>query len=258
MENFSNGLEQPSYLYGTVHITCDASLDANIQKAMDDTSQLVLELDMDDPNMQAGMMQGMLMKDGKTIKSMATEEEYNMLSAFLKDQLGMPLDMLNTIKPFMVNAMLYPKMLDCPVQSFESELLKVTKTQNEETLGLETVQEQLEVFDAIPYEDQLKDLLKAAKDNLKFDKAFFNKMLEVYDNKDLNGLMEIMNDENYITSSKHADKLINDRNKNWIPKIEDFAKQQPTFFGVGAGHLGGKSGVIKLLRKAGYTVEAVK
>ena len=52
--------------------------------------------------------------------------------------------------------------------------------------------------------------------------------------------------------------LLKNRNTNWIPKIEKAAKEKPTFFGVGAAHLGGDDGVIKLLRKKGYTVEAVK
>jgi len=30
--------------------------------------------------------------------------------------------------------------------------------------------------------------------------------------------------------------------------------KQPTFFGVGAGHLAGEEGVVNLLKKAGYTL----
>ncbi len=52
--------------------------------------------------------------------------------------------------------------------------------------------------------------------------------------------------------------LLNNRNKNWIPIIIKTAKEMPTFFGVGAAHLAGDEGVIKLLRKAGYKVVAVK
>ena len=51
--------------------------------------------------------------------------------------------------------------------------------------------------------------------------------------------------------------LLINRNKNWIPEISKYAKEKPTFFGVGAGHLPGENGVINLLRKAGYTVKAV-
>jgi uncharacterized protein YbaP (TraB family) len=60
-----------------------------------------------------------------------------------------------------------------------------------------------------------------------------------------------------VMSSKYIDIMLKNRNQNWISRIEKIAKAKPTFFGVGAAHLGGQDGVITLLRKAGFTVEAV-
>jgi uncharacterized protein YbaP (TraB family) len=70
-------------------------------------------------------------------------------------------------------------------------------------------------------------------------------------------MIEMMNDDNYSAIADYQDKLLDNRNKNWIPKIKAYAKEQPTFFGVGAGHLAGENGVINLLRKSGYKVSAV-
>ncbi|RZL39279.1 MAG: TraB/GumN family protein, partial [Pedobacter sp.] len=50
--------------------------------------------------------------------------------------------------------------------------------------------------------------------------------------------------------------LVN-RNKKWIPVISTTSREKPTFFGVGAAHLIGENGVINLLRKSGFTVEAM-
>ena len=83
-----NGLEKPSYLFGTIHITCDASLDDDIKKALDETTQLVLELDMDDPTMQSKMMGGMYMKDGKTLKDYVSEEEFIAIDSLFINQAG--------------------------------------------------------------------------------------------------------------------------------------------------------------------------
>ena len=55
------GLKSPSYLFGTIHATCDATLDANTLKALDDTKQLFLEIDMDDKAMPMQMMKMMKM-----------------------------------------------------------------------------------------------------------------------------------------------------------------------------------------------------
>ncbi|WP_040280142.1 TraB/GumN family protein [Psychroserpens damuponensis] len=251
-----NGLTESSYIYGTIHMTCDATLSEGITKALDETSLLVLELDMDDPKMQMSMMKGMYMKDGKTIKDLVSEEDYLTISKLVKDQMGIPLDAMGNIKPFFISAMFYPKLLDCPVQSYEEALMKVAHEQQEEVLGLETVEEQMSVFDEIPYEDQAIDLLRSAKNNLADDTASFKELMALYNDKNIEGMITMMETDKNLSTSKHSDKILYNRNKNWINKITDHAKKQPTFFGVGAAHLAGNNGVIKLLRKAGYTVQA--
>jgi uncharacterized protein YbaP (TraB family) len=252
-----NGLTQPSYLYGTVHITCDATLSKKVKSALDATKQLYLELDMDDPNMQIDMLGGIQMKDGVTMTSLLSSEDYKIVNEFLKENVGMNLTPLNTFKPFVVSAMLIPKMLDCPAKSIEESLMDITKEQNEQTFGLETIAEQFAVFDAIPYKDQMDDLLKSAKDNMADDKAEYAKMMAAYTAEDLTKLEQFMNESENKTTS-HNDVLLINRNKNWISKIEQIAKEKPTFFGVGAAHLAGNEGVIMLLRKKGFKVEAVK
>jgi uncharacterized protein YbaP (TraB family) len=102
------------------------------------------------------------------------------------------------------------------------------------------------------------DLLRTAKDNLAYDTETFQKLMQLYDSENIEGMESLMQKDINLTTSKHKDKMLDNRNKNWIPKIEEFSKVQPTFYGVGAAHLAGENGVIKLLRKAGYTVTAVK
>lgn len=252
-----NGLEKPSYLFGTIHITCDATLDDDVKKALDETSQVVLELDMDDPSMQSKMLQGMYMKDGKTLKDIVSEEDYKAIDSLFMNHLGMPVKMLENVKPFFLTAMLYPKLIDCSHQSFEMELVETAQSQGEEIKGLETIEDQMKIFDDIPYEAQAVDLVRSAKDNLKYDRELFAEMYKIYDAENITEMVNMMNDENYTAVANYQDEFLFNRNKKWIAKIEEYAKEQSTFFGVGAGHLAGEEGVIKLLRKAGYTVTAV-
>ena len=253
-----NGLQQASYLFGTIHITCDATIEDDVQKALDATSQVVLEIDMDDPSMQSKMIKGMYMKEGKKLKDLISAEDYIAVDSLFIKNMGMSVKMIENIKPSLLTAMLYPKLLDCTSQSFETELMRIAKEQGEEVNGLETIEDQLKVFDDIPYKAQAKDLVRSAKDNMSYDKETFAKMLNVYKNEDITAMIEMMNDDNFSSVSEHQDELLDNRNKNWIPKIGEYAKEQPTFFGVGAGHLAGNNGVINLLREAGYTVTAVK
>lgn len=252
-----NGIKEASYLYGTIHITCDATLPQKAIKALDATNQLYLELDMDDPTLQQNMMQGMMMKDGKTMTSLASEEDFKIVDEFLIKQLGYSAKMLNTIKPFMVSAMLYPKMINCEMQSVEQKLMDVTKEQKEEVFGLESVDEQLKVFDAIPYDVQMNELVKTAKNDLEKDKKEMELFMDIYKSEDITAMYNATQESENEITSKFEEILLSDRNKNWIPIIEKVAKEKATFFGVGAGHLGGELGVIQLLRKKGYKVEAV-
>jgi uncharacterized protein YbaP (TraB family) len=252
-----NGLSQPSYLFGTIHITCDATLPEKVKVAMDKTDQLCLELDMDDTTLQTQMMGGMMMKNGVTMESLASKEDFKIVDEFLTKNLGFSAKMLNTLKPFMVSAMLYPKMMDCPMQSVESELMKIATTKKEETIGLETVAEQLDVFDAIPYQEQMDELIKTAKSDLNLDKKELQEMLDLYKTEDVAALIDFTKKSENVMVSKYDDQLLNNRNKNWIDRITTIAQEKPTFFGVGAAHLGGEMGMIYLLRKNGFKVEPV-
>jgi uncharacterized protein len=253
-----NGLKQDSFLYGTIHITCDASLDKNTLNALEKTEQLYLELDMDDKSMQMQMMKHMMMKDGSKLSTLLNAEDFKIVDEFLKKNLSMSAKMFDGFKPFIVTTMLYPKMLDCSFQSVESELMKISAEQKEEVFGLETVEDQMEVFDNISYEIQAAELVKMAKSDLQKDKDELSKMMKIYQSKDIEGMLKMMDDSDNKITSDNKDVLLTNRNKNWISKMSEIMMEKPTFFGVGAAHLAGEEGVIKLLRKKGYKVEAVQ
>lgn len=253
-----NGLKEPSYLFGTIHATCDANLDEKTIKALKETNQLFLELDMDDKSMQMQMLKFMKMNNNEKLSTLLTTEEFNIVDEFLKKNMNMSAKMFDSYKPFLVSSMLLPKMLDCDFQSIESQLMNISKEQGEEIFGLEKMEDQMKVFDAIPYQVQANELLKTAKGDLKKDKEEFYKLLEIYKNKDIEQMLVAMDESDNKISSENQDILLNNRNKNWIPIITKAASMRPTFFGVGAGHLAGEKGVIKLLRKEGYTVEPIQ
>jgi uncharacterized protein YbaP (TraB family) len=252
-----NGLKTPSYLYGTIHITCDASLEKPTLDALDKTSQLYLELDMDDAEMQLKMMGGMMMKDGKRMSKMVSAEDFKLLNDYLIEKTGITVTLFDTMKPMLVSTMLLPSIMECPTQSVEESLMRVTKEQKEEVYGLETIEDQMGVFDGIPDEVQMDELMKSVKDKFVRDKKELTEMYAVYKSKDIDAMHEMTMTSENKTTADYQDVLLNNRNANWIPKIESIAKENPTFFAVGAAHLGGDKGVIALLRKKGYKVEAV-
>jgi len=252
-----NGIKKPSYLYGTVHAICEPSLEPNVHEAMKKTVQLYLEIDMDDPKIDKSMMSMMKMKNGITMSSLVSKEDFEILDEFLKANTGFSATLLNSVKPALVGSMLTDSLLQCKTKSIEEELMRISKSQKEEIYGLEGINDQAKIFDLIPYEEQMNDLILTVKDGMSKFKEEFDKLMKLYNDKDIEGLLTIgQRNENIL--SRNEDLFLKKRNQNWIPVISEVAKYKPTFFGVGAAHLAGENGVIRLLRKEGFTVEAVK
>lgn len=253
-----NGLQKPSYLYGTIHASCEVNFGANVTRALEQTSQLYLEIDMDDPTLQTAMIGEMKMKNGMTMRQLIDEKDFALLDDFLKENIGVSLQLVNSIKPFFVSAMLLPKLLDCEMKSVENELMFLAAAQGEEVYGLETVTEQMTIFDDIPYQEQINELVKTAKDKMANDKKEFKALLALYQTQDISALLSATEESENAMMSKFESELLTKRNKNWIPKIQKAMEDQPTFFAVGAAHLAGENGVIALLRKKGYAVTPEK
>ncbi len=251
------GLAQSSYLYGTMHLTCPNQLvvPEKLQEKLAKTKQLYLELDMDDPNLGTAIVQNTYHKHGSTLKNLVSPQDYAIASQFFQQNVGIPLDKVGSMKPIILIGLLYPSLLGCQPGSWEATLIQLAQTQNTEVLGLETVQSQFAIFDQIPPKDQAAMVMEVVKDPAK-SKQELQKLLAAYQAQDVNELYQMVAQAT-ATEARFERVLLTERNQRWIPAIAQAAKTKPTFFAVGAGHLGGKNGVIPLLRQAGYTVKPV-
>ncbi len=254
-----NGLSQPSYLYGTIHIICkdDFVMTETTKQKFSETQQVYLEIDMDDPKMMPDMMKSMYMTDGSTIKTLLLEPDYQKVSQFFKDTLKMNIGTMDKMKPFVLSSLSVTKLLSCPTQSYEETFMKMAKAENKEILGLETVQDQFGAIDKMGMKKQANIMLVKLVENWNDGKQEIKQLITDYKNQDVEALLADMEKSKSMDADFENDLLVT-RNQNWIPKIQQITKEKPTFFAVGAGHLGGKKGVIALLRDAGFTVKAVK
>lgn len=252
-----NGLSKPSYLYGTIHVICpkDYFMTDSTKAAFDKTDQVYLELDMDDPSMMTKMTQTMMLPNGKKMKDYLKPEDYTLLSDYFKQKMGMSLDQIGGMKPFALMSMLYMTLLTCQPQSYELVFTQMATNAKKEMLGLETVEFQMGVFDQIPYEKQAEMLVGMVRKKEDSAKEFGD-MVALYKAQDVEGLLKVMDDSEWDFNG-YEDILLSNRNAAWVPVMEKAMQEKPTFFAVGAGHLGGKKGVLSLLKKQGYTLKAV-
>ncbi|WP_196893611.1 TraB/GumN family protein [Aureivirga marina] len=252
-----NGLEKPSYLFGTIHVYCgEVPFDKEDLEAMDKTEQLALEVDMSNPAaMQQEVFKYSFLPTGKSITESLTAQEVKKLDSLFTKKIGVPFATFQTMKPILTSSFLITKMIDCKsIMSYEDAILQKFKKQNKKISGLETISDQMKALDAMPFELQVQGLKDLVNEPDKM-KSYLEKMITVYDQENIEELLLVMNeDESFDEVSSKA--LLDTRNKNWIPVMKEKMKKAPTFFAVGAGHLAGENGLINLLRKAGYTVKA--
>ncbi len=251
-----NGITQPSYLFGTIHINCQNKLQLPIKRLerFAKTTQLYLELDFDDPGLQTEISKNIQMPPGRKLQQLLTPQEYQKAQKYFSDKLGLPLDFFSTTKPFILTALATPSGLNCPVSSWEESLTKMAQQRKMEVRGLETVKEQFAVFDQITLKEEAAMLMEVINNPEKSKQEFLN-LLAAYEREDLTAI------EKLSTADPKMKKLIvallDDRNRKWLPIITREAKTKSTFFGVGAAHLVGQQGVIALLKRAGYKVKPV-
>lgn len=253
------GLPKPSYLFGTFHLLCrdDIRFSNSLKQSVQIATEVYLELDMDDPAMILSSLTLMTMKGNKKLKDLYTEAEYKRVVDYFKDSMQTPIYLFQTMKPFFLVALLYPKMMPCPtVSSVEDEIMKLAKQNGKEIKGLETMAFQASVFDSIPYEEQAAELLKSI-DSMALSKKYFDSMVMAYKEQRINELGSLMKNEDFGMES-NQDILLDKRNKNWVEQLKTIMKKEPVFVAVGAGHLLGETGLIALLRKEGYKVRPLE
>lgn len=86
-------------------------------------------------------------------------------------------------------------------------------------------------------------------------KHFFKKCKEYWMAGDYEGFTKFCDETEFVEKSP---QLLKARNEKWLPKIKEAMKAYPTIFAFGAGHLVGPSGVVQMLRDAGYKVKQIK
>ena len=276
------GLKNTSYLFGTIHMIPANSFfwPPNTKEAVEACERMTFEINMDDMTnfgSQLNIMMNLFMKNGMTLPKLLSEEDYKMVrDHFETIEMPLPSFMIDKIKPMFLSIMATTDMdmmgggLMEPekegdkeekevmegIKSYEMEFMDLANESEMIMDGLETVEFQMSMFDSIPYKAQAKmlvDAIKAEQDSTQTADGSLDALVELYKQQDLAALQKSIQEESSGVEN-FEDLLLVQRNKNWIPIMEKQMEDKATFFAVGAGHLGGESGVIALLRAEGYTI----
>ncbi len=252
-----NGLENSSFVFGTIHIIpkADYFFTKKMKECLVSCENLVLEADIDIPfKEQLEMAKKMILPSGTKLETYMTSKQFNEFRSFYLDSMKIKesfFDKMCLFKPLFGQTILMTKFIKKP-KSYEKKLMKIAKRKKIQLETLETLSFQIDILESISIEDQVEMMFESEFENPEI--AYFE-MLEVYKEQDINAMTDMFAEE--PSMKKLESVMLTDRNKNWIPKIKNFIKDKPSFIAVGAAHLGGELGILNLLRAQGYTVTAV-
>jgi uncharacterized protein YbaP (TraB family) len=258
-----NGLDKPSYLFGTIHMLCadDAVLSPKMKEAIKECDEVYFEVDIDNFFEMLGVMGKMKMKGDTTLKDLLSEKDYQKVKEYFEKKGSLlPFSMLETFKPILAASTLEEGSLPCESTAImEQVIMKEAKQHDKKIKGLETMAYQAGVLDSIPYRIQAQQLVSFIDDAGKEGKEdkLLEEMFIAYKEQDLKKLEELMV-ETDAGMAGFTDILLYHRNQNWVRKLKELLPEKSLLIAVGAGHLPGEKGVISLLRKEGYKLEPVK
>ena len=273
-----NGLDAPSYIVGTYHLAPASFVDSipGARAALDAVGQVCGEIGMAEMNSPEGtkkVMAAMMLPDGKSLKDVLSPEEFAKLDAYMTDVMGVGLSnpmiaaQLGKMTPMAISTQLqllqYMKMTPGfnPNALIDSYFQTAAAKMGKPVLGLETIDFQISVlYKGRSIERQTVQLM-CMIDNKEYELMMMKSLTDAYFSQNMDKLLEITEEKlgNKCDSTPEEDEaLIYGRNADWAVKMPSIMEGKSTLFVVGAAHMPGERGVLELLRKSGYTVEAVK
>lgn len=272
-----NGLKQPSYIVGTYHLAPGSFVDSipGLRDAVASVQQVYGELDIREAFSSEGMaqiQQAQMLPEGVSLTSLLSSDQQERLNALLREVMGVDLSnpalaaQLDKVSPMAlsttITVMLCMKKTPGynPASVIDSHIQELAMKAGKDVGGFETADFQCKVLFASSLEEQVAALM-CMVDNFQDVNDATDFLTSAYFSQDLSQIEELLKEEDEgpcASKPEENDRLIYDRNANWVKAMPAIMKEKSTFFAVGAAHLVGERGVLHLLREQGYTVEGVR
>ncbi|HSA78091.1 MAG TPA: TraB/GumN family protein [Nitrospirota bacterium] len=250
------------YLFGSVHLLKQDAypLDKSIEMAYENSTRMFFEINFDE--MDANKIQHLTIAkgaylDGRTLKDDLSKQTYELAKKHLADQ-GLSIEKLERLKPWLLAMSIVANDLQLlgfdPSQGIDKYFYEKAKKDMKKIDGFETTEYQLNLLSDMPARMQEAMLLQAMKDSDNVQKEF-NVIIEAWKSGNAEELDMVLL-KSFQGFPDVYQRLISDRNKNWVPKIKSLIGQKENAMIIlGAAHFVGKEGIIAALKREGYQVE---
>ncbi len=261
-----NGLKQPSYLFGTHHLIPISFLDSvpGLYKAFNASEMIIGEMILSNLDATARMQNAAVMPNHIKMKDLLDESDYVVVDAELKRVLKMGLNDLSILNPSLILT-LYEMEIYKQLTGFSDDIKSdsyfqlVGSEKGKKMLGLETIEQQIALLFENGTLQRQANLLVASilqKDETLKDMLALNKLYRAGSIEEMVLQAKKSGDLTQLTEAEYT-KIVDERNAEWMTKLPVQMQATSCFIAVGALHLGGEKGLVKLLQKAGFKLTAV-
>jgi uncharacterized protein len=267
----------PSFLYGTVHVPDQRVLELPevVRRALNASDVFNAEIPLDAAT-QFSMMSKIMLPPGQDLKSLVGEDVFARLLRVVAKGLGGAAPpgaaevlgaMLSPMKPWAVMSQVelleFLPDITAGRQPLDAMLYGMASRDGKELGALETLDDQVAVFEGFTKDEQVKMLI-AALDDLEKPRPSgtspSRELVDLYLAGDLNRLAAEMNKQqpqDAALNKKFIAKVVDERNTKMTAKIAELCAKKPAksyFFAIGALHYAGDTGIVSQLTKKGYKI----
>ncbi|MET0068092.1 MAG: TraB/GumN family protein [Candidatus Thiodiazotropha sp.] len=247
-------------LFGTMH-SDDARvtrLPEAVQRCFDQAEVLVLEMSLDERSVFETATKMLLGPETSLSEQVGTSLGAEAVGAM--QSLGIPPAVTERMQPWAVVMTLSMPQMETG-QFLDKLLYDWGTAAGKRFQALESVDEQLAIFNSLSLQEQKSMLRQVLKDFQDYP-GMFEMLTQAYLDQDLQRLMAITL-ANPIAGDpevlkKVMQQMLNMRNQRMAERVMPVLDQGRVFVAVGALHLPGEDGLIALLRERGYRVSRLQ
>ncbi len=243
-----------SFVFGTMHLKGEEAF-AHFQlalKALDQCQALALEYNLDE-GQQSPSSQYFQLPDGRTLQDYYGEKKYQKMRKILKKAFHVDLDFCSQMIPLIVINLISESIFSQErALPLDSQLWSEAASRGLRLSGVETFDSQMITLQKIPLKYQLK-ALKSITGNVNRYRKNISSLAKAYIKQDITKLYR--DSKKSLGETKKV--LLFNRNVTMADSIFTQSKGQNIFFGIGAAHLAGKKGVLKLLKQRGLNLRPI-
>lgn len=251
-----------SYLFGTVHVG-DATMKGlpdKVIKAIDASDKVIVEVDISaisPAEMQRRSMPFMMLKNGRTLQSELSAQNYQKLTDYFKNK-SIDIAMFDGFAPWAVMVTMmqieFQKAGFSEQNGIDKQVIAHAKSKNIPIGELETLEYQMEMFTNLSLLSN--EMIEETFEQLADVETYFINLVNAWKTGDMDTLTDYYNesfdDSNYGEISEQV--MLIERNDNWVKSLTPRIGKEKLFIAVGALHLPEQHGLLKQLKDQGFTV----